>query len=93
MATGSPKCALVIAADICLYAPGPHPAEITQGAGAVAMIVGQDKFALSTFVLIRIVSLALTFGALLVKPFPNVDSAKSLTSYLIAAKNCFQSLF
>jgi hydroxymethylglutaryl-CoA synthase len=45
------QVALVIAADICLY-PWRHPAECTQGAGAVAMIVGQPSlagFSLETF--------------------------------------------
>ncbi len=38
------KSALVIAADIARYAPG-SPAEPTQGAGAVAMVVGEPRIA------------------------------------------------
>lgn len=92
VATGSPKCALVIAADICLYAPG-HPAEITQGAGAVAMIVGQDKICSIDLRSYPYSEPCFDFWRPTGQAFPNVDSAKSLTSYLIAAKNCFQSLF
>ncbi len=91
-ATNSSKCALVIAADVCLYTPG-HPAEITQGAGAVAMIVGQDKICSIDLRSYPYSEPCFDFWRPTGQEFPNVDSVKSLTSYLAAAKNCFELFF
>jgi hydroxymethylglutaryl-CoA synthase len=91
-ATNSPKCALVIAVDVCLYAPG-HPAEVTQGAGAVAMIVGEDKLCSIDLRSYPYSEPCFDFWRPTGHAFPSVDSSKSLNAYLTAAENCFKALF
>ena len=90
--TNSAKCALVIAVDVCLYEPG-HPAEVTQGAGAVAMIVGQDKLCSIELRTYPYSEPCFDFWRPTGHAFPSVDSAKSLDGYLAAAQNCFKALF
>ncbi len=92
VATQSPKCALVIAVDVCLYEPG-HPAEITQGAGAVAMIVGQDKICSIDLRSYPYSEPCFDFWRPTGHAFPIVDSSKSLNAYLKATENCFNALF
>ncbi len=91
-ATNSAKCALVIAVDVCLYAPG-HPAEVTQGAGAVAMIVGQAKLCAIDLRSYPYSEPCFDFWRPTGHAFPSVDRAKSLDGYLAAAQNCFKALF
>lgn len=91
-ATNSTKYALVIAVDECLYAPG-HAAEVTQGAGAVAMIVGENKICSIDLKSYSYSEPCFDFWRPTGHPFPNVNSQESLNAYLKAAEMCFQSLF
>lgn len=87
----SKKVALVIAGDICNYAPG-HPAEPTQGAGAVAMIVGSNKLASVNLRSYPYSEPLFDFWRPTGHDFPHVDGAASLDAYLKAAENCFKML-
>ncbi|MCX7343592.1 MAG: hydroxymethylglutaryl-CoA synthase [Proteobacteria bacterium] len=91
-ATNSPKSALVIAVDVCLYAPG-HAAEVTQGAGAVAMIVGDDSICSVDLQTYPYSEPCFDFWRPTGDVFPTVDSKKSLNAYLKATENCFKALF
>jgi hydroxymethylglutaryl-CoA synthase len=91
-ATQSPKYALVIAVDICLYEPG-HAAEVTQGAGAVAMIVGENKVCAIDLQSYPYSEPCFDFWRPTGQVFPTVDSSKSLSAYLKAAENCFKAFF
>ena len=92
VATNSPKYALAIAVDACLYAPG-HAAEVTQGAGAVAMIIGEDKICSIDLKTYPYSEPCFDFWRPTGQQFPNVDSKSSLNAYLKAAEKCFQALF
>ena len=74
------KVALVIAADVCHYAPF-HPAEATQGAGAAAMIVGEPRLCTlhpQTYAYSRPI---FDFFRPTGDPFPTVDGKKSFRAY------------
>lgn len=91
-ATNSNKSALVIAVDVCLYAPG-HAAEVTQGAGAVAMIVGNDSVCSIDLRTYPYSEPCFDFWRPTGNAFPSVDSQKSLSAYLKATVSCFNALF
>lgn len=83
------KAALVIAADVALYAPG-DPGEPTQGAGAVALVIEAEprlagielaSYAYSTPVF--------DFWRPVGEAFPRVDGPFSLECYKEAALACF----
>jgi hydroxymethylglutaryl-CoA synthase len=84
------KAALVIAADVALYAPE-DPGEPTQGAGAVAFVVdgptvarvGLESFAHS--------EPAFDFWRPVGESFPRVDGPLSLDCYLRATEACFRA--
>lgn len=87
------RAALVIAADVALYAPG-DPGEPTQGGGAVAMIVderariaevGLDSFAYS--------EPAFDFWRPVGEKYPRVDGKFSLDCYQKAAAMCFREAY
>jgi len=84
------KAALVIAADISLYAPK-DPGEPTQGAGAVAMIVDDDgaicAIDADTFAYSEPV---FDFWRPVGEAYPRVDGQLSLDCYMRGAENCFK---
>ena len=82
------KVALVIAADIALYAPE-HPGEPTQGAGAVAMIVGEPRVARVIPTSYPYSEPAFDFWRPTGEPFPRVQGKLSLDCYKRAAHSCF----
>jgi len=86
------KAALVIAADISLYAPK-DPGEPTQGAGAVAMIVddrgGICAIDLDTFAHSEP---AFDFWRPVGEAYPRVDGPLSLDCYMRGAESCFRQL-
>lgn len=92
VATNSPKYALVIAVDECLYTPG-HPAEVTQGAGAIAMIVGENKICAIDLKTYAYSEPCFDFWRPTGELFPNINSQVSLNAYLKATEKCFQALF
>jgi hydroxymethylglutaryl-CoA synthase len=84
------KVALVIAADIALYAPE-HPGEPTQGAGAVAMIVGEPRVARVIPVSYPYSEPAFDFWRPTGEAFPRVAGKLSLDCYKRAAESCFRA--
>lgn len=87
------RAALVIAADVALYAPG-DPGEPTQGGGAVAMIVDEraaiaevaiDSYAWS--------EPAFDFWRPVGEKYPRVDGKLSLECYQQAAAACFRQAY
>ncbi len=85
------RAALVIAADVALYAPG-DPGEPTQGAGAVAMVVGAPEVAAIEPVSHPYSEPAFDFWRPVGEAFPRVDGKFSLECYMRAAENCFEAL-
>jgi hydroxymethylglutaryl-CoA synthase len=77
---------------LCLYAPG-HAAEVTQGAGAVAMIVGEDCICSIDLQTYPYSEPCFDFWRPTGDAFPSVDSQKSLNAYLKATESCFKALF
>ncbi len=85
------KAALVIAADVALYAER-DPGEPTQGAGAVAMIVDQADIARIAPVSYPWSEPAFDFWRPVGEEFPRVEGPLSLDCYKRAAANCFRQL-
>jgi hypothetical protein len=86
------KAALVVAADVALYAEG-DPGEPTQGAGAVAMIVDDDaRLAVIDPVSFTHSEPAFDFWRPVGQPFPSVDGPLSLDCYKRATERCFAQL-
>jgi hydroxymethylglutaryl-CoA synthase len=85
------KKALVIAADVALYAPS-DPGEPTQGAGAVAMIVGEPRVAGVDLDSYAWAEPVFDFWRPLGEDFPRVDGQLSLDCYNRAAEKTFRQL-
>lgn len=90
------KAALVIAADVALYAPC-DPGEPTQGAGAVAMVVDEAMAERPTIALVEPESYpwsepVFDFWRPVGESFPHVDGQLSLDCYKRAAGHCFRAL-
>lgn len=80
--------ALVIACDTCYYAPS-HPAEATQGAGAIAMIIGKNKLLSFSRQSVPYSAPAYDFYRPFGNDFPQVDGKLSLDSYMLASEQCY----
>ncbi len=85
------RSALVIAADVALYKPE-DPGEPTQGAGAVAMVVGEGKVARIDPVSYPWSEPAFDFWRPVGEDFPRVDGPLSLDCYNRAAEHCFRAM-
>lgn len=85
------KVALVIAADICAYEPG-HPAEPTQGGGAVAFIVGKNDVCSVDVRSYAYSEPVFDFWRPTGNDFPQVDGPTSLDAYNRAVENCYKAL-
>ena len=85
------KAALVIAADVALYALG-DPGEPTQGAGAVAMIVDRPTIARIDPVSYPWSEPAFDFWRPVGETYPRVEGPLSLDCYKRAAVSCFEQL-
>lgn len=85
------RAALVIAADVALYAPQ-DPGEPTQGAGAVAMVVEAPRVAAVAADSYPYSEPAFDFWRPVGEAFPRVDGAFSLDCYKRAAARCFAAL-
>lgn len=85
------KAALVLAADVALYALG-DPGEPTQGAGAVAFVVDDPRIAAVDAASYPYSEPAFDFWRPVGQAFPNVDGQFSLDCYKRAAAECFQAL-
>jgi len=83
------KAALVIAADVALYAPE-DPGEPTQGAGAVAMIVEAPKVAEVATESFAWSEPAFDFWRPVGEAFPRVDGPLSLDCYNRGTAECFR---
>ncbi len=83
------KAALVIASDISLYALR-DPGEPTQGAGAVAMIVGAPDIAEVEPISYASSEPAFDFWRPVGQDYPSVDGPLSLECYQRAAVACFK---
>lgn len=85
------KVALVIAADVALYAPG-DPGEPTQGAGAVAMIISEAPAIAEIELASYPYSMPVfDFWRPVGEDFPRVEGKFSLDCYKKAARECFAS--
>ena len=84
------KAALVIAADVALYAPK-DPGEPTQGAGAVAMIVAEPTIAEIDLETHAYSNPAFDFWRPVGESFPRVDGPLSLDCYNEATEATFGS--
>lgn len=85
------KAALVIAADVALYAEN-DPGEPTQGAGAVAMVVDEPRVAAIATETYPYSEPAFDFWRPVGEAFPRVDGPFSLDCYKRAAERCFGAL-
>lgn len=85
------KAALVIAADVALYAPK-DPGEPTQGAGAVAMIVGEPTLAAVDPHSFAFSEPAFDFWRPVGNAYPLVEGPLSLDCYMKATEHCFKQL-
>ncbi|MEM1413852.1 MAG: hydroxymethylglutaryl-CoA synthase [Myxococcota bacterium] len=85
------KAALVIAADVALYAPK-DPGEPTQGAGAVAFVVAEPKVAEVDLASYAWSEPVFDFWRPVGESFPRVDGPLSLDCYNRGALKCFQQL-
>ena len=83
--------ALVIAADVALYAPK-DPGEPTQGAGAVAMVVDDARVAAIDAASHPWSEPAFDFWRPVGESYPRVDGPFSLDCYKRAAEHCFRAL-
>jgi hydroxymethylglutaryl-CoA synthase len=88
---GGDKVALVIAVDQALYTPG-GPAEPTQGAGAVAMIVGEGRVARVSLRSHAYSAPAFDFWRPVGESWPRVAGKLSLDCYNEATVATFDSL-
>ena len=85
------KAALVIAADVSMYAPG-HSGEPTQGAGAIAMIIDQPLIATINMHSYCWSESQFDFWRPVGNKYPEVNGRLSLTSYINAVIQCFRQL-
>ncbi|MGB0679022.1 MAG: hydroxymethylglutaryl-CoA synthase family protein [Polyangiales bacterium] len=85
------KAALVIAADIALYAQG-DPGEPTQGAGAVAMVVDAPEIAAIDPISYPYSEPAFDFWRPVGKAYPLVEGPLSLECYQRATAECFRAM-
>lgn len=85
------KAALVIAADVALYAPK-DPGEPTQGAGAVAMIVDAPALASVDLASYAWSEPAFDFYRPVGEAYPRVEGKLSLDCYVRATERCFAQL-
>ncbi len=85
------KAALVLAADIALYAEK-DPGEPTQGAGAVAMVIAEPTLATIEPQSFAYSEPAFDFWRPVGEAFPRVDGQFSLECYKRAAAECFRDL-
>ncbi|GAB5548988.1 MAG: hydroxymethylglutaryl-CoA synthase [Sandaracinaceae bacterium] len=85
------KAALVIAADVSLYAEQ-DPGEPTQGAGAVAMVVGAPTIAQLAPTSYVYSEPAFDFWRPVGQAYPRVDGPLSLDCYKRGAFECFSQL-
>ena len=85
------KAALVIAADVALYAPK-DPGEPTQGAGAVAFVVAEPEVAAVDLASPAWAEPAFDFWRPVGESFPRVDGPLSLDCYKKATAECFAQL-
>jgi hydroxymethylglutaryl-CoA synthase len=88
---GAPKAALVIAADVALYAEN-DPGEPTQGAGAVAMVVDGPAVASIDPVSYPYSEPEFDFWRPVGEAHPRVDGPLSLECYKRGAVRCFAAL-
>lgn len=85
------KSALLIAADVALYAPG-HTGEPTQGAGAVALVIDQASIAAIDVNSFYWSESQFDFWRPVGHEYPEVNGRLSLTSYINAVMQCFTQL-
>jgi hydroxymethylglutaryl-CoA synthase len=85
------KAALVVAADVALYAPE-DPGEATQGAGAVAMIVDTPDLARVSLDSYSWSEPVFDFWRPVGEAYPRVDGKLSLDCYVRATERCFAQL-
>gem|GEM_PF-738076 len=85
------KAALVLAADVALYAEG-DPGEPTQGAGAVAMVIDDARVASVEAQSFAWSEPAFDFWRPVGEAFPRVDGPYSLDCYKRAAAHCFRAM-
>ena len=85
------KAALVIAADVALYAPT-DPGEPTQGAGAVAMIVDAPTIAKVALDSYAWSEPAFDFWRPVGEAYPRVEGKLSVECYARATERCFAQL-
>lgn len=85
------KAALVIAADVALYAPM-DPGEPTQGAGAVAMIVDAPTIAKVALDSYAWSEPAFDFWRPVGEAYPRVEGKLSVECYARATERCFAQL-
>lgn len=85
------KAALVIAADVAMYAPQ-HSGEPTQGAGAVAMIIDQPTIAAINPQSFYWSDPQFDFWRPIANPYPEVNGRLSLVCYINAVLECFKQL-
>lgn len=85
------KAALVIAADVAMYAPE-HSGEPTQGAGAVAMIIEAPTIAAINPQSYYWSEPQFDFWRPIGQPYPEVNGRLSLICYINALVQCFAQL-
>lgn len=85
------KAALVISADVALYAER-HSGEPTQGGGAVAMIVDTPDIATIDPISYYWTDPQYDFWRPVGQPYPEVNGRLSLTCYINAVLQCFAQL-
>ena len=91
MASGAAQgqVALIVATDVCQYAPG-SASEPTQGAGAVAFVIGPPLICGISLETYSYSSPIDDFYRPIGNPYPIVDDRASHRSYFNAAKSVFQ---
>jgi hydroxymethylglutaryl-CoA synthase len=85
------KVALVVAADVALYAQD-HSGEPTQGAGAVAFIIGEPNIASINPISYYWSESQYDFWRPVGDKYPEVNGRLSLTCYINAMLNCFTQI-
>ncbi|MEM9555162.1 MAG: hydroxymethylglutaryl-CoA synthase [Acidobacteriota bacterium] len=85
--SGTPRAALVVAADVSLYEPA-SPGEPTQGAGAVAFVVDEARIAELSTDSWAWSEPAFDFWRPVGEAYPRVDGPFSLDCYKRAAERC-----
>lgn len=85
------KAALVICADVALYAPG-HSGEPTQGAGAIGLIIDKPTIAAINPISYYWSEPQFDFWRPITHKYPEVNGRLSLTCYINAVMQCFSQL-